>query len=267
MIGNLPLNKIKLLILLLVLCGCRSFDFFKKEQFLILKKQKNYKELSNNDYENHLKKVAEDFVSSGLVEFLTLSRKSKDYFNNLYKNIIRNNELFLKKKMVPKIFIIDENSPVYFSLPGGYFFFSSGLIKRYVKSEELLIPILVREIVRVHKLVYKKQFMIPSGHVTIDKVIKITRLPIGLIHELNKWSLITIRRSGYDQSSLLSWLQIQNKNMIDFSRLYRRSWTITREEYLLKSFTIKEGLSFNKTLFMDKNSSNKFYAFLKEVRE
>jgi hypothetical protein len=203
------------------------------------------------DYINHFEHLAKDYLKSP---------KNQDYLKEIYKRIVVNNELILKKDINPTFHIIKSPLPFYFSLPSGRFFFSDTLIKKYLKSENLFVSLIATEIYRVHKELYEKKILIPVGYLNTKKMLSLYKLPIDVRVESLKWTYFLLKRSGYDPYAVLNWLQMQNKNSLEFSIQLGTSHARIREEFLFKSFLALEvGKKQVDSESTETNSSQGFY--------
>lgn len=210
--------------------------------------------------------LAFDYINNSGLRIIKLNKRSKRYLNGLYKKILLNNELLLNSKVVPKFYVIIENHPFYSSLPGGHFFFSLGLITKYFKYENLLVAALTSEIIKVHRDLYKKRIIVPIGHIRTERILALNRIPLDVKTELNKWTFYAMRRTGFDSFSCLIWLQIQNKNALDFTLQLGDSKNISQEEFLFKNFIIKEGSGERDNKRAESNSSKSFYRFINFIK-
>lgn len=194
-----------------------------------------------------------------------LDPASAEYFNELMTEIIARNEIFFRELKGAHITIIDSESPLHFSLPKGEIFLSRGLLAKYMKHESMLVSILAYELVRSEKLLYPKKTLVPVGYVTLERMIRLSRLSLEEKMEVHKWAHHLTVRSGYDGEYYLSWLQTQNRNTADFIYQVGDPNLITREESLFKSFLIKNQL--DDKLAVKKNSSKKFYSLMNRIRD
>ena len=241
------------LLIILSLSGCAN----KSSRYV---KIRDSFSINRIDYINHFEYLAKDYLKSPKIQERRISKRNKDYLTEIYRRIVVNNELILKKKIKPIFHIIKSPLPFYFSLPSGRFFFSDTLIKKYLKSEDLFVSLLATEIYRVHKELYEKKVLIPIGYLNTKKMISLYKLPINVRVESLKWTYFLLKRSGYDPYSVLSWLQMQNKNSLEFSIQLGTSHARIREEFLFKSFLAQEvGKKQLDSENNEKNSSRGFY--------
>ncbi|MFL5783705.1 MAG: hypothetical protein ACJ76H_03775 [Bacteriovoracaceae bacterium] len=194
-----------------------------------------------------------------------LDKGSDEYFKELLSEIIARNEIFFRELKSAQVTVLDTEAPLHFSLPRGEIFLSRGLLAKYLKHESMLVSILSYELVRSEKLLYPKHTLVPVGYVTIERMIKLSRLKLDEKMEVHKWAHHLTVRSGYDGEYYLSWLQTQNRNTADFIFQVGDPNVITREESLFKSFLIKNQL--DDKLAVKKNSSKKFYTLMNKIRD
>jgi hypothetical protein len=256
--------KTLLIFLFIFLSSCSGLDMIKNGLFSELKRDtaNTYKK---EDYVDHMIALGDDFLKSPGIETVPLSPRSKSYLKAIYDRLVKNSELIFDKKDEPQFFIVKSRAPFYFSLPGSRIFISSGLLLKYLKNEQLLVAALAHEIIKSQKSLYEKNVLIPVGFITTEKMLSITRIPLELKTEVNKWTYYMLRRAGYDSSAYLNWLQTQNKNTLDFTLQYGDTRTLSREEFLYKNFLVTQGFSDKEDNFLV-NSSASFYKLLKEVK-
>lgn len=241
---------LNILIFFLPSCGSREKTFFDKKSTVI----------EADDYVDHFEHLAKDYLASPKIKERKLSRVNINYLEGIYKRIVLNNELILTKDVKPKFHIIKSDLPFYFSLPSGRFFLSDTLIRKYIKSENLFVSLIANEIYRVHKGLYEKKILVPLGYASTKKMLSIYRLPLDIRVESLKWSYFLLKRAGYDPFSVLNWVQMQNKNSLEFSVQLGTTNVQTREEFLFKSFLAQEvGKRPSGSENPEKNSSRGFY--------
>jgi hypothetical protein len=169
--------------------------------------------------------------------------------------------LFFKNLKSLKINIIRDERPYYFSLPQNEIYVSTGLFKKYINHESELMSVIAYEMIRLEKKIYNKAMIIPTGYLTVERILSMNRIGYEIKNELHKWSFYILKRSGYDASIYLSWLQILNRNTIDFQGLLGDTSSISREESMFKKFLvdIKEAVSIEEG---KTSSSPDFYKFI-----
>lgn len=225
----------------------------------------NYREMSGQDFEDHLASLKTPFLNSPETKIYRLDEPTKKYVESLIADIIANNEIFFKKLKKGTVTVLDTESPLHFSLPKGEIFLSRGLITKYLKNESMLVCVLSYELVRSEKLLYPKQTIIPVGYVSLEKILNLNRLNLEEKMEVHKWAHHLTIRSGFDGEYYLSWLQTQNRNTADFILQVGDANQITREESLFKAFLIKS--TNEDQVIPRKDSSKSFYTFINRIRD
>ncbi len=254
----------RFLFIILILSGCSGIRIpsLKKSPRPLEKPVAIYE---TKDFLDHLSSLGDFYLESPKTKVLQISEKDKKYLSALSLDIIDNNEIFFSKLKKPSFIILDTEVPLHFSLPPARVFLSRGLITKYIKHESMLAGILAYEFVRLEKNVYNKNIIIPTGYLSIERLLSILRIGIDEKMELHKWAFHLTRRSGFDSEYYLSWLQVQNRNTADFILLVGDITSMTREEAMFKAFLIKESNTDN--IVTKKNSSKSFYKLVNDLRE
>ena len=237
-------------------------EFSKKEKENI--ELTGYKEFTSIDYIDHLKSYHDVYIQNIRKSEVPLSRTHQNYLSERVKRIITANELFFKGEVEPQFHVINSRIPFHFSLPGHKFFFSTALLKRYVKNETMLYCLIVYELVRSEKQIYSKNIIIPTGVLDTERLLSLLRLQTEDKVEIHKWSYYLLKRIGLESDSYLSWLQIKNRNSLDFAAQLGDVRSISREEALFKAFLIDNYLEPGKRSNY-KGSSKLFYSFLRSI--
>lgn len=252
---------------ILIFCSCSLFNTEVEQPFAEYDAKENLG-LRNKDYADHLSSLAEDYINSPDIHLVRLNKASLNYFNQRYKEIVADNELLLdNKKIKPRFYVVKDKTPFYFSLPGGTFFFSLGLLKKYLRNEELFIAVLTFEMVRVHKNIFKKNAIVPIGYMRTERILSLVRLDIDTKQEVAKWTYFSMKRAGYDPSAYLIWLQTQNRNILDFVVQRGDSRSISREEFIFKNFVATQGIDNLSSSRKEVNSSSKFYKMINHMKK
>lgn len=254
----------KYLIIFIFLLGCSTFDFSKKEEQTGVVTLDDYKALSSKDYREHLESFENVFLKNNKNKVIELPYHSKLYLTQLMNKIIFHNELFFKKVEKPRFYIIDDKVPFHFSLPGKKFFFSKGLIQKYIKNEVMLYCVLTYELIRSEKEIYPKKLIIPTKTLSANRVLSLLRIKTHDKVEVHKWAFYILKRVGIDSETYLTWLQIKNRNSLDFAFQLGDVHSISREEAMFKAFMIKNLRGKSKNRY--KGSSRKFYQFVKNLK-
>ena len=222
-------------------------------------------EVTEKDYVDHLASVGADYLENKINIEIKIGKESQQFLEQVYERIISNNEAFLANDYIPSFHIIRSNQPFIFSLPHSQFFISNVLIEKYLKSEELFVTALTAEIIKSNLNIYEKRIMIPMGFYNTEKLILVTRLKAETKYQLNEWTYFLLKRAGYDPTAYLNWIQIQNRNSLDFSFYLGDSLGISKEEHYFKNFMTKQGVvGFEKTI-SEANSSKAFYKLLNNI--
>ncbi|MAZ49262.1 MAG: hypothetical protein CME65_11930 [Halobacteriovoraceae bacterium] len=225
---------------------------------------KGYREFAKADYIDHLKSYHNVYLQNIDQSEVLLSKTHRDYLASRVKKIITANELFFKGQVEPEFHIVKSKVPFHFSLPGQKFFFSTSLLKRYVKNETMLYCLIVYELVRSEKEIYSKNIIIPTGVLDTERLLSLLRLKTEDKVEIHKWSYYLLKRIGLESDSYLSWLQIKNRNSLDFALQLGDVRSISREEALFKAFLIDNYLDPGRRSNY-KGSSKIFYSFLRSI--
>jgi hypothetical protein len=226
---------------------------------------KDLSELQTVDYIDHLASMGYDYLHHTDVKEISLNKNARNYFDRVFSRIVSNNEIFFDNKESPEIHIIKDSTPFFFSLPKSQFFFSSGLFKKYLKSEELFISVLALEIIKSKRQIYEKKQIIPLGFCSTESMIHLTRVSPANRYQLNEWNYLVLKRAGYDASVSLNWIQVQNRNILDFVMLLGDTLSISKEEYYFKNFMAKEGVATVERKTIEANSSKDYYQLMNQI--
>jgi hypothetical protein len=252
-------------VLFFLLTGCGSFSLpWTKEEKNSLAGNA-YREMGPQDYRAHLASLKQPFLATPGVKAGRMSENGRAYLQAIGKEIIDNNEIFFKDLRTAQITLLQTESPLHFSLPGGEIFLSTGLLQKYIKHESMLVSVLAYELVKSEKLLYPKDIVIPVGYLPLERMIMLNRLALEEKMEVLKWAYHLTIRSGYDGEYFLSWLQTQNRNTADFILQVGDANQIAREEALFKAFLIKNPMAEN--VHIKKNSSKNFYGLINSIRD
>jgi hypothetical protein len=262
------LKQLYFLFFILIFSSCSSLNAIWGDNRALDYKKMDYGKLTDKDYEEHLASLGPIYLKTEQNNILRLNKSSNDYLASLYNNIVINNELLLTHKDKPTFTVVKNDLPFYFSLPNSQFFFSSGLLLKYLRNEMLLVSVLTQEVVRSQRLLYEKRILPPLGYVTIENLLALTNLDVEMKSEVNKWSFISLRRAGYDETALLTWLQTQNKNSLDFTFMLRDVRNLSREEHLFKRFIVTQGISSESDKTGDVHTSSaSFYQLIRDLQK
>ncbi len=265
---NLEVNTQRISLILFFsifyLTGCSTVN-----SFLGIDRTKDFRGslevMSDRDFLDQIDHFSELFRSSGEFEVINLEGRGFEYLNSVYQNLVMNNEILITSPQRPRFFIVSSKIPFHFSVPRGDYFFSTGLIDKYLRNEDLFVAMFATEVIKSNLGVFQKREMVPVGYIGLEKILQYLRVPLEVKNELNKWAYDVIRRGGYDQAALLNWLQLQNKNSLDFSLQVGDVRQISREEFAFKNFIVTElrdGIIRGGSI----NASTEFYYFMDIVR-
>ena len=258
--------KLYLLTFIVLFSSCANIPFLKSDKNSSADVElSGYNQFENQDYVDHLKSLKHPYLKSTSINQIKLNYRRQKYLQKSLEKIVKNNELFFRKELNANVYVIDDSTPFHFSLPGQNIFISSGLIKKYVKSEKILYCLLAYELIISEKNIYKKRMIIPTGAVSTRRILSLLRLGIDEKVEVHKWAFYILKRIGVDSDNYLSWLQIQNRNSVDFSLQLGDIGSISREESLFKAFIIKNSDKKKKEKKYE-GSSREFYAFVKSLK-
>lgn len=258
-------TKVIILILLFQLLNVGCSIFIKKkprDDFAKL-----YIQDSRRDYWEHWKKLGDDFKQTYKKQLSIPPERVSRYLKNMLLGIEKKNEVFFEKDPETEVsfLIFNDQRPFYFSLPTGEIILSRKLIERYIDHEGVLVSILIPEFIRMKKAIYTKIKKIPLGFLEIEKMLSMQRLPFDQRMKLHQWSYYLLLRTNYNPGQYLSWLQLQNRNHLDFSFYLADSILLAKEEAYLKQFIVQNygKLDLNP---LNLKSSKEFYSFIDAYR-
>ena len=221
--------------------------------------------IETRDYVDQFASTGADYLSYEENKTIELRKDTIEFLNSIYDRIVSSNQLILNISEKPTFYIVRHKSPFLFSLPKSQFFFSSALIERYLKSEELFVAAFAAEIIRSHRFIYERKVMIPLGYYSTEKMISLTKLKFNTRQQVGEWTYFVLKRAGYDATAYLNWIQIQNRNTLDFAMFLGDSSGISKEEHFFKNFMAKQGLIGIDKRFNEANSSKNFYKLINNV--
>jgi hypothetical protein len=220
---------------------------------------------TDRDFVDHLASTGEVFLKSDGVQEMKLGKESQKFLSSIYDRLVLNNEALFSSKARPIFHFIKNKTPFLFSLPNSQFFFSSGLLEKYLKSEEIFVAALATEIIRSQRLIYEKKIIIPIGNLSVEKMVTLCRLRSEVKVSINEWAYAILKRSGFDASAYLNWIQVQNRNTLDFSFMLGDAVGISKEEHLFKNYLSKQGIASVEKKINEANSSKEFYKLINNV--
>jgi len=251
----------KKIICLLFACFIASGCSFLKNT----ESQKKREAITDQDYLKHFSFLGDSYLQSSDVHVVNISQQSQEYIYKIFQRLVQNNELILTDVKEIKFYIISNPTPFIFSLPGNTFFYSSGLFLKHMKSEELFVATFAAEILKSQKNVFEKKVFIPLGFMTTEKMLQLTRVKPEYKKRINEWSFQILKRAGYDGTAYLNWIQVQNRNSIDFALYLGETSSIMNEEQMFKNFISSQGIMSVEKKLNESNSSKEYYNLLKEI--
>ncbi|GAB4012041.1 MAG: hypothetical protein Fur0010_07400 [Bdellovibrio sp.] len=194
--------------------------------------------VQKNSFKNHIDSIINQYLEGAAEKKVKVDPDLEEYLTGIVQSIRINNELFFKENKKISFVFLESNIPFYFSSPGGKIVISSGLIKKYIKTEELFAAILAQELIRIEKGLYRARRIIPVGVSEIGNVLGFCKLNPEDLLDLYKWSFLILRRSGRDAIAVLNVLQTQNKNILDFAFMFDDGRILSNIERRFKSFLV-----------------------------
>jgi hypothetical protein len=253
------MKKGGMLVIILMIYGCSLLNESKQEY--------TESKMTNVDYLEHFKSLGDIYLKSKDNKEIVLDELSNKYLKNTFKRLVNNNEIIFKTEGELSFHVVKNKTPFLFSLPGDRFFFSTGLFEKYLKSEELFVSAFAAEIIKSKKNIFEKKSLIPLGFVSTEKMIQLTRVDLEIKKSINEWAFVLLKRAGFDSSAYLNWIQVQNRNSLDFAMYLGDSINIVSEEQLFKNYMSKQGLVILEKKTSEANSSKEFYKLLKNINK
>lgn len=253
--------KIPVIILLTLFSSCSTF--FNKKEKAAKFNLSSYKEYDRDDYLDQLDFIGESYLKNSDIKKIKLNKESENYFDKNVSLIKVSNNSFLGETQNFKLTIINESIPFHFSIPNGHIFISLGLMKKFIKAEGEFLSILSYEMIRSAKNIYVRNIIIPTGHISTEKIISIFRVPFEERTEINKWAYYIFKRTGFDPEDILSWIQIKNKNTMDFGLQLGDTKLMAREESLFRAFIVKKSIEGTERKKLA--TSKEFIYFLRDI--
>lgn len=247
-----------LLFIFVLTSACSLLSVFKSEPAVF-----NY--IENQDYIDHLAATGREYLISEEKNKILLDEDVKKYLEELHERIISSNQSLLTGKDKPEFSFIKHKTPFLFSLPKSQYFFSTGLLERFLKSEEVFIAALSSEILKSHRFIYEKKLFLPTGVYGTEKMLKLTRLKFEDKVQVNEWTYYILKRARFDATAYLNWIQIQSRNTLEFAMYIDDPTSLTREEQQYKNFISKQGVFGIGKKINEANSSRIFYKLLNNI--
>lgn len=256
-------NNLKTFLLILIFSSCSLFEKKDREDF---KYNTLDLEVRSEDYLSHISSFGKIYEDQSEIKLVNLRSDSKTYLESVVQKILLNNELFFKKSAAFDIRIVDSREVFHFSLPNKKIYLSSELVKKYIKNEKQLLCVLVFEMIRSEKNIYKEVSVFPTQVLGTKRILSLLILETKHRIELHKWAYYLLKRSGVDTDLYLSWLQILNRNSQDFSLMLEEKNSISYEESMFKNFLIAN-VKQNIKQVSHERSPKQFYRLLYDVNK
>ena len=235
------------------------------------------KEFSENDYPIQSPKEFESFLSQKSNEFVKTSRRKiimpyrseRRYLHSLVKEIqIPNKKFFGESKDIDFI-IVKSKAPYYLSVPPNKIVLSTALFGEYIENENLLASIITYELIRLENLLYPRKISAPIGVISEKDLIKHTQVSRTTRSQIHKWSHRILKRTIFDESTYLLWMQIVMRNTKNFEVHYSGEEKVLSEERDFKAFIIqdekKSGTTFEQTK-PERRVPRVFYSMLERFK-
>lgn len=221
----------------------------------------DYSVYQKKDFINHFETFNKFFLQGPDVQLVKTSNYIEDYLKDVAKKILSNNELFFTNLKDTTYFIVNDQRPYHFSLPPQNIYLSLGLIRKYISHESELASVISFEMVKLEKNVFEKNIIVPTHYLGIERLTSLVRVDMESKIEIHKWAYYLLKRSGFDSDIYLSWIQLMNRNTVDFQLHSGDIGSISREEALFKRFLVSqnEAVDYKET---GSFSSVKFYKVL-----
>ncbi|MDH4467765.1 MAG: hypothetical protein QE271_06875 [Bacteriovoracaceae bacterium] len=235
------------------------FSFLKTKE---INRGENSK-LQEKDYLEYLSHLNLSLLNNNQVKIKKLDGKSLKYINNLAHNLLDANELmFGLPDVMPnvQVYLIKDNRPFHFSLPGYQIFISTGILDKYIQNESYLMCLLIYELLRARFDIYQKHFAPPVHYGSVEQVVSLARIPAEEKIKLHEWSAYALTRAKLDHNIYIQWIQLHNRSYNDFNFHYQDRSLALKEELMLKKFVISQ---FGNKIFgnVEFKSSPEFYQF------
>lgn len=253
-------TKIYFILLVLFFHSCSLF----KSSEDINRVPSDFVALGSSDYLQYLEYLGNQFKLKN--KDVKLSHQSNQYLTKVVDKIIVNNENFYRNKKNFNVIFVNSLEPFHFSLPPNLIVLSSELIQRYIEHESFFICVLIFEMIRLERNLFQKSILSPHVNLTNNDLLKILRIPLEVKIESNKWAYYQMTKSHFDQDQYLSWLQVINRNHLDFYAMLGDTSLIFKEESAFKEF-IAINYEKNRGVRAQSNSSKDFYVFIKELKQ
>ncbi len=242
-----------MLFLALFIGGCSApaktplfWQFWRDDSLDILRQGEKAERLvtRTRDAEAHYAYLGERFLKAHRKQIFSPNLEERKYLQHLLLRLLKNGPLdsARRENFTPRFFFLRDTRVFFFSLPDGKFFLSRGILERYLKSEELFLAALSFELAKSYLRTYQFPESLPVSTLGVEEMMGHTYLEIEIRSELNKWALQIMIAAGEDPSAYLAWVQLKNRNSLDFHLFDRDQQNFYQEEFDLKNYLIKNRL-------------------------
>lgn len=221
------------------------------------------------DYVAHLVHLGGVLAGPGGWEFARLSPADRRYLRSLVRRLVEGNRsLYGDGPAGVSFHVVKSRVPFAFTLPGGRYFYSTGVFRKYIRSEGLLAAVVALQTFRTFHGVYVRRTVVPTGHVGLGEMLALVRIPLEYRDQVNKWGHATLGRAGFDPTPVLDWIQVRNRNVLDFALMDGEPGVVSREEFAFKNFLVssdRERGGSPPPPVPRRNSSRAFYGLVRRL--
>ena len=249
------------LTLLLFFSSCSRFSLtFKKDRL----EWDDLEQVNHDEIIGHLNELSRVYRQSNIKQLSRPRKRDATYLSQVIQKIYQENELFFRRRLDIKFYIVKSDEPFYFSTPKGEIYLSTHLIKKYLNSEGHLYSLLSFELIRIEKMLYQRKLIIPVGYIDTRRMLYLSRLKIEFKNDVHKWSYYILQRLGFDPDVYLSWIQVINRNSYEFALQLGNVSKISEEEAKFKTFLVDIKDVKSRKAFQP--SSSRFYSFINHYK-
>jgi len=219
---------------------------------------------SGESYLDHYNNLLNDFITTSSGYIKKARPEIQGYLNGIWKRLL--GRMDYKSVTALEVYYYDDQQPFYLLSPDGRLILSIGLIEKYVRNQPLLSVILLEAILRIKHNYFYKIIFIPTGIITVEQMLSVLKLDLKSKTNINEWIYYYLKKNNGDVVSILDWVQVKNRNSLDFSLLNNNGYSPLEEEKVLKNIFLKGR---NLELFHEEVSLSPkvFYRFRREAIE
>jgi hypothetical protein len=226
----------------------------------------NYQALSKNDFIDSYREIGKVYLQNKSIKKIKLSEKSNQYIVKTFNRFMMSNEILFSQGNEITFIILEDPQIYLFTLPENVYVYSSGLFNKFLKSEELFLASFSAALVKSNRLIFNRNEVYPYGIVNLETILKIGQVDLETKKGINQWAYTVLKRAGHDGTAYLNWIQVQNRNALDFALMLGEGLTISREEQAFKNFLSKQGITSLEKRLSESNSTKEFYELIKEIK-